>query len=283
MVDLHCHSCCSDGTDTPEDLARIAAARGLSAVVLTDHDTCAGCDRFIAAAAALGVRSVRGMELSADVPDHTVHLLAYGFDPENAALADAVRRVRDGRAERNEAILGKLAARGFPVTMDEVRAEADGAAVIARPHIARALVKKGYARNRIDAFNRFLAHGAFAYTERFRLSPEECIELVRAAGGVVSLAHPMQTRFNRLRLRKFVKRLAEAGLAGIEVHYPGHQPGVFREYSGLAREFGLVVTGGSDYHGANHPGVSLGTAYGSLAVPDSCFDALCERIGRAGG
>lgn len=279
MVDLHCHSSCSDGTDAPEALARIAAEKGLSAVVLTDHDTDAGSDRFIAAAAALGVRSVRGMELSADVPEHTVHLLAYGFDPANSALSDAVRQVREGRTVRNEKILEKLKEHGFPVTMEEVRAEAEGAAVIARPHIARVLVKKRFARDRIDAFDRFLSKGGIAYTERFRLSPETCIELVRAAGGVVSLAHPMQTRFNRSRMRKFVKRLAEVGLGGIEVHYPGHLPGIFHEYSELAREFNLVTTGGSDYHGANHPGVSLGTAYGSLAVPDSCFDALCARIG----
>jgi len=277
LIDLHLHSTYSDGTNTPEELVALAAEAGLAAAVLTDHDTMEGTPRFLAAARAAGLRSLAGMEISADVPHRTVHLLAYGCDPSESRLAAALARVRDGRAERNARILEKLAKLGCPVTMDEVRAEAGNAEVVGRPHIAAALVRRGFAEDRVDAFRRFLGRGAPAYAERFRLSPEEALSLVAGAGGVVSLAHPASTGYNPAELRRFVGRLAEHGLAGIECLYTGYLPNQVEEYVGLAREFGLLVTGGTDYHGDNKPGIRIGVAYGRLKVPLSAFEALEAR------
>ena len=274
LIDLHLHSTYSDGTNTPEELVALAAEAGLAAAVLTDHDTMEGTPRFLAAARAAGLRSLAGM---ADVPHRTVHLLAYGCDPSEPRLAAALARVRDGRAERNARILEKLAKLGCPITMDEVRAEAGNAEVVGRPHIAAALVRRGFAEDRVDAFRRFLGRGAPAYAERFRLSPEEALSLVAGAGGVVSLAHPASTGYNPVELRRFVGRLAEHGLAGIECLYTGYLPNQVEEYVGLAREFGLLVTGGTDYHGDNKPGIRIGVAYGRLKVPLSAFEALEAR------
>lgn len=276
LADLHLHSTFSDGTCTPEEVAALAAEAGLAAAVLTDHDTMEGTPRFLAAARAAGIRSLSGMEISADVPRRTVHLLAYGCDPAEPRLAAAMRRVRDGRAERNERILGKLARLGCPITAEEVRAEAGGG-VVGRPHIAAALVRRGFAADGADAFRRFLSRGAAAYAERFRLAPEEALELVAGAGGIVSLAHPSSTGYNPAELRRFVERLAAHGLAGIECLYTGHLPNQVAEYVGLAREFGLLVTGGTDFHGGNKPGIRIGVAYGRLHVPVSAFDALEAR------
>jgi len=277
LIDLHLHSTYSDGANTPEELVALAAEAGLAAAVLTDHDTMEGTPRFLAAARAAGLRSLAGMEISADVPRRTVHLLAYGCDPAEPRLAAALARVRDGRAERNALILEKLGRLGAPISMEEVRAEAGNAEVVGRPHIAAALVRRGFAEDRVDAFRRFLGRGAPAYAERYRLSPEEALSLVAGAGGVVSLAHPASTGYNPAELRRFVGRLAEHGLAGIECLYTGYLPNQVEEYVGLAREFGLLVTGGTDYHGDNKPGIRIGVAYGRLKVPLSAFEALEAR------
>jgi len=277
LIDLHLHSTYSDGTNTPEELVALAAEAGLAAAVLTDHDTMEGTPRFLAAARAAGLRSLAGMEISADVPRRTVHLLAYGCDPAEPRLAAALARIRDGRAERNALILEKLGRLGAPISMEEVRAEAGNAEVVGRPHIAAALVRRGFAEDRVDAFRRFLGRGAPAYAERYRLSPEEALSLVAGAGGVVSLAHPASTGYNPAELRRFVGRLAEHGLAGIECLYTGYLPNQVEEYVGLAREFGLLVTGGTDYHGDNKPGIRIGVAYGRLKVPLSAFEALEAR------
>ena len=283
MVDLHLHSTFSDGSRTPEEVVALAREAGLSAAVLTDHDNWRGADRFRAAADAAGLRTAVGMEISADVPGRTVHLLAYGFDPADAALASAMERVRGGRRARNAEIYAKLARLGCPVSPEEVEREAGTPDLVARPHIAAALVRKGFARDRADAFRRFLERGAPAYADRFRLAPDEAIRLVRGAGGVVSLAHPYSTRYDRSELRAFVARLAEAGLDGIEAYYTGHLPGQVEELLGLAAEFGLVATGGSDFHGDAKPNVRVGVAYGGLKVPDTSFDALLTRIAASRG
>ena len=277
MVDLHLHSTFSDGSRTPEEIVALAREAGLSAAILTDHDTWAGAARFRAAADAAGLRTAVGMELSADVPGRTVHLLAYGFDPADAALADAAARIREGRRVRNAGILAKLSRLGCPVSMAEVLREAGSPELVARPHIAAALVRKGFARDRSDAFRRFLERGAPAYEDRFRLAPAEAIRLVHGAGGAVSLAHPYSTRFDRSELHAFVRDLADAGLDGIEAYYTGHLPGQVEELLGLAAEFGLVATGGSDFHGDPKPAIRVGVAYGGLKVPDAAFDAILAR------
>ena len=277
MVDLHLHSTFSDGSCTPEEVVALAREAGLSAAALTDHDNWRGAERFRAAAEAAGLRTVAGLEISADVPGRTVHLLAYGFDPADAALAAAMEKIRGGRRARNAEIYARLARLGRPVSPAEVEREAGSPDLVARPHIAAALVRKGYARDRADAFRRFLERGAPAYVDRYRLAPAEAVRLVHGAGGAVSLAHPYSTRFDRSELHAFVRDLAAAGLDGIEAYYTGHLPGQVEELLGLAAEFGLVATGGSDFHGDAKPNVRVGVAYGGLKVPDASFDAILAR------
>jgi predicted metal-dependent phosphoesterase TrpH len=183
MIDLHVHSTFSDGTCTPEELVELGASAGLSAMALTDHDTTEGVPRFLAAARARGVRAVSGVELSVDVPGVVVHLLAYGCDPGNDPLRSALAHIRESRHRRNVEIIAKLVRLGCCITWKDVMDAAGDEGVVARPHFAQALVKRGYARGRQDAFRRYLAKGAAAYADRFRLAPEDALRLVAAIDG----------------------------------------------------------------------------------------------------
>ena len=282
MIDLHLHSTFSDGSFSPEALVELGAAAGLTAMTLTDHDSTRGVERFLAAAAAKGVRSVSGLEISVDVPNVTVHILAYGCDPANVPLNTALTLIRDGRHIRNVEILAKLSKLGCYLTPDEVFAFAGDKEVVARPHFARALIAKGYARNKQDAFDRYLAKGAPAYVDRYRLVPQEALRLIHQAGGVSVLAHPSLSGLTSTKLHAFVGELAGMGLDGIEAYYPGHSERQLSEYLGYATEFGLITTGGTDFHGEASQDLRLGVGYGSLRVPDELFDELLKRIRLAG-
>lgn len=278
MIDLHVHSTFSDGTCTPEELVELGASAGLSAMALTDHDTTEGVPRFLAAAQARGMRAVSGVELSVDVPGVIVHVLAYGCDPDNAPLCAALARIRESRHRRNVEIIAKLVRLGCCITWKDVMDFAGDEGVVARPHFAQALVKRGYARGKQDAFRRYLAKGAPAYADRFRLAPEDALLLVADAGGVSALAHPALCNLAPADLRALVARLAACGLGGLEVYYTGHRQEQVNALLQLADGYGLIPTGGSDFHGAIAPDVKLGTAYGSLKVPDESFDRLLERL-----
>lgn len=282
MVDLHLHSTFSDGTLTPEALAEACLEAKLTAAVLTDHDNSEGYERFSEAAKARGIRTIRGMEISAEVPKHTVHLLAYGFDPAYAPLEEELQRIRKGRLARNAEVLSRLSLIGCRITPEDVMRESGGVGVTARPHIAAALVRKGYARDIRDAFWRYLRRGAPAYAERYRSPPAVCIRLVREAGGVVVMAHPYQTEFTREELRKFVAGLASEGLSGIEVHYTNYRESQRDFLLQLAKENSLFATGGSDFHGENKPNLFVGTGIdGNLMVPDSCYESLEAACAKA--
>lgn len=283
MIDLHIHSNFSDGSCTPEELVDLCVAAGVSAAALTDHDTAAGVPRFLAAAEARGIRAVSGLELSVEVPGLTVHILAYGVDVDDADLSAALEKVRDGRRRRNASILARLSKLGCYVSPGEVAAQAGDGEVVGRLNIAQALVRKGYARSTEDAFNRLLGKGKPAYEERFRLEPAEAIRLVRGAGGLPVLAHPSQCGMGVKQLHDFVEGLASEGLAGIEVFYPGHSDGQREQYLELARKFGLLATGGTDFHGGMKPGREIGIGFGSLKVGDEIFDALLARLGEVRG
>ncbi len=278
MIDLHMHSTFSDGSLSPEALVELGASAGLTAMTLTDHDTTGGVERFLAAAASKGIRSVSGIELSVDVPGVVVHILAYGCDPGNVALNEALARVRDGRHRRNVEILSKLSKLGCPIAWDDILKLAGEEGLVARPHFAQVLIKKGYVRSKQDAFDRYLAKGAAAYSERYRLLPEDAIRLIAEAGGIASLAHPALCGLTSTDLHALVARLAAAGLAGIEVYYTGHGDAQVLEFLGTAQEFGLIATGGSDFHGEMSPNIQIGSAYGSLCVPDELFDGLLKRL-----
>ena len=274
MIDLHCHSTCSDGTLTPEELAEMG--RSFSVFAITDHDNCDGGARFLAASRGHeGVR-LAGIELSLEPGEGygELHMLGLGVDPSDAALARFLEEIRRGRDERNERIVAKLCELGMPLEMDEVRAFA-GSEVVARPHIARAMMKRGYASSVADAFARAIGPGRPAYCSRFHPAPRDAIAAVHAAGGVAVMAHPRSWTKDPYTLRAGLAKLKDAGLDGIEAVYQANEPEVTVDHLRAAAELGLAVSAGSDFHGANKPTITLGM---EVADEDAFVAPLLARL-----
>ena len=247
-IDLHTHSNCSDGSLSPRELVQLAKKRNLRAIALTDHDTVAGVAEAVAAGKELGVEVVTGVEISAQYPPGTMHILGYYLNASHPELLEALKRLQQARAARNPKIIERLQALGLEITTDEVLNLSSGQ--VGRPHIAKALVNRGYVSSIDEAFSRYLKKGAVAYAEKFRFSPREAIALIRGAGGLAVLAHPFTLRINKPReLTLLVKELQEMGLAGLEVFYPGHTKEMVVLCQDIAKKLGLVRTGGSDFHG----------------------------------
>jgi predicted metal-dependent phosphoesterase TrpH len=269
------HSRASDGTDDPADLPALAAAAGLAGIALTDHDTTAGLPACRAAADDVGIAFLPGIELSADPasiapptasgepaePRGTLHLLGYGIDPDDPTLAAVTARLRDARAARNPQMIQRLNELGVRLTEDEVLAAAgadrDPDTVVGRPHIAQVMVRKGYVKSIHEAFERYIGRRGAAYCRKDRLSAEQAIRTLHAAGGLVSLAHPVQLRLTDDALEHAVATLAKLGLDAIEVIHSDHRPEDVARFHALADRFKLLPTGGSDYHGDRKP-VKLG-------------------------
>ncbi|HEV3294688.1 MAG TPA: PHP domain-containing protein [Streptosporangiaceae bacterium] len=283
-ADLHVHSNASDGTDPPAEVMRRAALAGVDVVALTDHDTVAG---HAEARAALpdGLTLMPGMELSCrldgprgGVPggssprgQHSVHLLAYLFDADDLHLAEETRRIRDDRVLRARAMVARLADLGAPVTWDQVAAIA-GTAVVGRPHIARAMAESGVVATPAEAFTSdWIADGGRAYVAKYALDPVYAISLVREAGGVAVLAHPRSGRDWAVSDQE-IAALAAAGLAGIEVFHPDHPPAQRAVLLDLARDLGLVPTGGSDDHGS-----LTGHRIGCETAPPGAYETLVAQ------
>jgi predicted metal-dependent phosphoesterase TrpH len=277
VIDLHTHSTFSDGSLTPEALVDAAVEAGLSALALTDHDTTDGIPRFMAAAEAAGITGVPGVELSVDSASGTMHVLGYCVDLENADFQTALRLIRDGRERRNHKVLTALAALGMPLDWNTVAGLAGGD-VVGRPHIAQAMIDTGYVSNKQVAFKQFLGKGLPAYVERFRFSSAEGIARIRNAGGIAVLAHPFTLRLKPKKLRACVTELKAEGLQGIETFYPEHSPILVQQYQKLACSLDLVMTGGSDFHGAGNPAIKIGRGFGNIHVTDGILDGLRERL-----
>lgn len=279
-VDLHFHSTASDGTTPPAETARLAHAAGLSAIALTDHDTIAGVAEAREESRRLGIDFVTGIEISAEYPrPGTLHMLGYGIDIAHPAVRDLTTRLQAGRGDRNGRLIAKLNEIGIPITMDEVRAIA-GDGVMGRPHFAQALVNRRIVSTIQQAFDEYLGQGGRAYLDKERLSPAEAISLIHEAGGLAVLAHPVQLRkTNDLQLETEIKNLVDVGLDGVEVIHSDHDDRIIRRLSEWADRFGLIKTGGSDFHGTTKPHIRLGTAAGR-SIPREFFDALIKRLNR---
>ncbi|MBR5970676.1 MAG: PHP domain-containing protein [Lachnospiraceae bacterium] len=283
-VDLHTHSTCSDGTYTPEELMAYAAEKGLKAIALTDHDTVAG----IAPAAAyikeqaLPLELVPGIELSTiyDLPgegrEQEVHVVGLFVDTENKAFTDTIEENAKSRVGRNAEICEKLTAAGLPVTYEELE-EANLGAVLTRAHIAKLLLAKGLIQTRQEAFDRYIGDDGPCFVPRKKVTPFEAVELILSAGGVPVLAHPMLYKLTKAQLTELAKELKAAGLVGIEAVYSTHTQEEERCVRAIAKETGLLVSGGSDFHGANKPGLDLGRGYGSLFVAESILEELRRK------
>lgn len=275
-IDLHLHSTASDGVYTPAKVMQMAAARGLAAVALTDHDTVAGLAEARAAAAQVGIEFIAGIELAAEYPRGTMHILGYGIDPANQNLLALTAEIVAARDQRNRDVLGKLAALNVRIDYDDLKRRHAGA-VIGRPHIAAALVRAGAASSFQDAFERFLGRGGAAFSERPNPPPSRIIDVIRGAGGVAVLAHPSQLNYeSRLELETVLHSLRTAGLAGIEVIHPDHRSDQTSDYMEFAGRLGLAMTGGSDFHAFPTDPSRIG--FGRTRVPYAWLEAVRSRM-----
>lgn len=275
-ADLHTHSRVSDGTDTPAQLVRAAADAGLGAVALTDHDTTDGWAEASAALEALPAGSrpklVRGTEISVRADGVSVHLLSYLHDPQDPTLSAALARARDSRAHRARRMVDLLA-EDFPVTWEDVLAQAQEGTTLGRPHIADALVAAGVVPDRSAAFASVLMSSSPYYVPYEAPGHVEAVEFVRAAGGVPVIAHPFAAARGRVLTRRALGEMIDAGLAGLEVDHRDHTPADRERAAEVARRHGLLTTGSSDYHGSGKPN--------RLAENTTGFDVL-ERIAELG-
>jgi len=275
VIDLHTHSTVSDGSEAPERIVELAHDVGCSAVALTDHDSLAGLARAGERADELGIRLVPGCEVSC-VPIATggVHVLVYFVDDPTSPLGLELDRLRDDRGVRNLALIERLGELGFPVTFAMVAAHAGSVEGIGRPHFAQALVDIGAVGSVDEAFERYLANGGTAYIPKGRLTVADVCGLARDSGGVAVLAHPTTVGLEGDALAGMVRDMAEAGLGGLEAVYGRYSPQMRTDLGNLARRFGLVATGGSDFHGATKPDLYVGTGTGDLKVSDRVLDQL---------
>jgi predicted metal-dependent phosphoesterase TrpH len=263
-IDMHVHSSFSDGVCTVDEIAALAARRRVTVLALTDHDNLDGFGLFSRACAKRSIRPLSGVELSSKCL-FTAHILGYRLS-RTEPLKEALRWVIDRRNERNERICKLLAEAGIDINMSDVEGEAGGR-VIARPHFASALVKKGYAASQSEAFSKYLARDGSAYVSRDAYSPADCVRIIREAGGLPVLAHPSLTGLDAAGLGDFLDELKQQGLWGLECICPHCSAEDSLVYLRIAEEHSLFPTAGSDFHGANRPGVGLGVQVSETFLP----------------
>lgn len=257
-IDLHTHSSVSDGTDTPAELVHCAKRAGLDVVALTDHDTVDGWPAALDAAVGSGVEVVTGVEISTEFQGHGVHMLAYLIDPDDPVLRAQFQRIQADRRSRLRRIAETLTAAGYPLSAAEVLLAARGATAVGRPHVADAMIARGYVADREEAFKTFLSYGRVGFVEKYAPSTVDAIRGVHAAGGVCVVAHPWGRGTRRVLGPAALAELRAAGLDGIEVDHQNHDRIARRDLRGIADDLGLVITGASDYHGTGKTGHDLG-------------------------
>ena len=275
-VDLHVHSTASDGSLSPLKIIERAKEIGLRAVAITDHDTIEGSAEALGYPPLPSLEILSGIEISAHVPSGTMHILGYLLRLDDSSLRQTLKRVQEARANRNIKIVERLQELGVPIQYHELTA-VSGGGQIGRPHIAQVLVHKGAARSVDEAFKRFLRKGGAAYVSRYRLLPGEAIQMILQAGGVPVLSHPFTLDVkDEGDLEDLLVDLKGAGLKGMEVYYPEHGPERTTQYERLARRHGLVMTGGTDFHGEAKPRVQMGIGRGDLRIPYQLVEKLKE-------
>ena len=285
MIDLHVHSNCSDGTFTPEELVEYALTHDITAFALTDHDTTAGLLAATAHARALSgkvceknpwgnfVEVIPGIELSTEYEGKDIHVLGLFIDYENPLMKEHLSDFVSSRDNRNEKMCRLLTEYGVPITYGMLK-EAFPGAVITRAHYAKFLLEKGYVKNLPEAFARYVGDQAPCFVPREKVTPMQAIQLIREAGGISVLAHPTLYHLSTARLDNLVQQLKQSGLHAIEGIYSTYSISETREIHEFARKYGLLISGGSDFHGANKPGLSFGTGYGKLYIHEEVLERL---------
>ncbi len=277
QVDLHTHTTASDGSFAPAQLVHRASRLGLKVMAITDHDTVGGVAEGQATGASLGVEVIAGVEINTDVPGAEVHVLGYFVDPQHDELNEKLALIREGRVGRAKRMAEVLTEMGAPITFERILQIA-GEGAVGRPHVAQALLEAGHVTSYSQAFEKYIGRNSPAYVERMKFSPAEACALIRRAGGLPVLAHPVffdkygmiKARFDEASL---LPEMLAAGLAGIEVYYPGYDAVTIERLMLMARQHGLLVTGGTDFHGIRPNEPDLGGVY----VPMKAVRRLKER------
>lgn len=279
-IDLHVHSTESDGTLTPVELIQIAKEKNLAAIALTDHDTVSGLPIARLTAKKLGLEFVPGIELSTDYNGTEVHILGYYIDDENPSFLHNLNHFRVNREERNRKMTEKLQNVGFSFTYEDLQT-AYPTSVITRAHFAQYLTEHGMVRDRDTVFRKYLGNDCSCYVPREKITPFEAIDLIHSGGGLAYFAHPILCHMNCDRLDAFVKTLKEHGLTGLEAVYSTYTSGDEKTIRRLAAKYDLLISGGSDFHGANKPYIQLGYGKGSLHIPYVCLQQMKQALGKA--
>ncbi len=277
IVDLHVHSTASDGTFTPTEVIAEAKRAGLSALALTDHDTTAGVKEAMFAAEKENIELIPGIELSTDYNGKEVHIVGLYIDVENKELIEQTAAFRKSRDSRNELIIEALQKEGFDITMEALKEE-NPDCVITRANIARFLFNHGMIKSVQEAFDKYIGDGCKCYINRFKVTPMDAVRLIKQAGGLAVLAHPLLYHMSTVNLQKLIDELKDAGLDAIEAIYSTYTTGEEQLMKRTAKENGLLISGGSDFHGSNKPRIKLAAGYGHLYIPYSVLENLKSKL-----
>lgn len=276
-IDLHIHTTASDGTLTPSMVVSLACQKGLKAIAITDHDTVEGNEEAITEGRERGFKVIPGVEISCKHHLGEIHLLGYFLNWRSEVLRRKLSQLRRYREERNPEIIRKLRGMGIEITYEEVK-EIAGGGSIGRPHIAQVLKEKGYVFSNQDAFDRYLKKGAPAYVPKELLPVDEAIHLIKEAEGIPVIAHPMQYRtLSTYGVERFVRELMALGIEGIEAFYSTHSKEDTATLLNIANKYGLLVTGGTDFHGDIKPGIEIGTGMGDMRIPYTLLERM-EKV-----
>jgi predicted metal-dependent phosphoesterase TrpH len=278
FVDLHLHTSASDGVLSPSRIVRYAKEKGLKAIAITDHDTIDGNAEALNEGAKVDLEVIPGIEISAQFDLGSMHILGFFIDIGNKSMKERLSLLQETRAKRNPKMVEKLRELGVEINHDEVL-HASGGGQVGRPHFAQVLLKKGYVHTVQEAFDRYLGKGAPAYVDKFRFAPKEAMELIREARGIPVLAHPFTLHIpSQRQLNVLLAELVQWGLMGIEVYYPEHTEDQISLYKDLAEKHGLLVTGGSDYHGIEADKAEIGLGLGDMRLSYSLVEAMKEAL-----
>ena len=275
MLDLHIHTTASDGSLTPTQVVQLARKKGFSLIAVTDHDTLGGVAEALEAGKKYNVDVVPGVEISSGVTLE-VHMLGYGMSPDHPVMKAMMEDMRAARVERMERIIENLQKMGVPITVEEVEAVAGGA--IGRPHIAQVLIAHGLVPDVRTAFREYIGVGAKAYVERRKMTSEQVVANIRDAGGVPVLAHGGLLRISEVELNQWIDSMAKKGLMGLECYHNAHTPQMERLLRAAAERNGLLVTGGSDFHGASRPDVEMGTGLSRWNDRQACRGRFLQAV-----